>query len=53
MIAVLVAGAVLWLIVAIIGLLIKGLFWLFVVGLIFFIVASVGAGISHRRSRVK
>jgi hypothetical protein len=38
---------VLWAIVAIIGLAVKTLFWLFIVGLIFFLITAVAAGIKR------
>lgn len=43
-----------WVILGIIGFVIKGLFWLFVIACILFLITLVGSGFSHgRRGRVR
>jgi len=49
MIALIAALLVVWLVLAVLGLVIHGLFWLFVVGLILFLVTG-GVGWLRRRS---
>ena len=41
MVGLVVAFLVLWLILAVLGLVIKGLFWLFVVGAVLFVVTAI------------
>jgi hypothetical protein len=48
MIALLVALLVIWAVLAVLGLAIKGLFWLFIIGLILFLVTG-GFGWARRR----
>lgn len=48
MIALIITLLVIWLILVVVGLTIKGLFWLFVVGLILFIVTGIFGWIRRR-----
>jgi hypothetical protein len=48
MVAVIVALLVLWLVVLIVGLIVKGLLWLFVVGAILFILTAIVGWVRRR-----
>ena len=40
---------VVWIVLAVIGIVIKGLFWLFVIGLVLFLITVVAGGARSRR----
>lgn len=48
MVALIVALLIIWLIVAVLGLVIKGLFWLFVIGAVLFVVTAIFGWLRRR-----
>jgi hypothetical protein len=53
MIAIIVALLVLWAAAIVVGLAIKAVFWLFIVGLVGLVLTAVGAAVAHLRRQTK